>query len=103
MILSLQTRLSDLITSIGTDYKQLRTWITGSNTGTLAGLTTTTKADLISAINEVNAKPSSAPPDASETVKGIIELATLLEVGTGADVVRAVTPRREAGTHCYYK
>jgi hypothetical protein len=92
--LSLQTRLSDLITAIGTDYKQLRTWITGSNTGTLATLTTTAKADLIAAINEVNAKPSggSTVVDASETEKGIIELATLVEVATGTDVLRAVTP-----------
>lgn len=92
MILSLQTRLSDLITAIGTDYKQLRTWITGSNTGTLVGLTTTAKTDLVAAVNEVNAKPSSAPPDSSETVKGIVELATLIEMTTGTDAVRAVTP-----------
>ena len=32
------------------------------------------------------------PPDASETVKGIIELATNAEVQTGTDTVRAVTP-----------
>lgn len=92
--MSLQTRLSDLITSIGTDYKQLRTWITGSASGDLTGLTTTTKTDVVAAINEVNAKPSSgAPaPDASTTVKGIVELATLAEVATGTDLSRAVTP-----------
>lgn len=92
MILSLQTRISDLITAIGTDIKQLRTWVTGSSSGNLTGLTTTAKGDLIAAINEVNAKPSSAPADASETVKGIVELATLAEVATGTDSVRAVTP-----------
>lgn len=90
--MSLQTRLSDLITAVGTDYKQLRTWLTGSGSGTLTGLTTTAKTDLVAAVNEVNAKPSSDPADASETVKGIVELATLVEVGTGADGVRAVTP-----------
>lgn len=88
--MSLQTRLSDLITSIGTDYKQLRTWITGSNTGTLATLTTTDKSSLVAAINEVDAQSTSAP-DASETVKGIVELATLAEVATGTDALRAVT------------
>ena len=31
-------------------------------------------------------------PDASETVKGIVELATTTEVQTGTDTVRAVTP-----------
>jgi hypothetical protein len=94
VILSLQIRLSDLITAIGTDYKQLRTWITGSSSGNLLGLTTTTKADLVSAINEVNAKPTGGTPaDASTTVKGIIEIATLAETGTGTDAVRAVTPQ----------
>lgn len=91
--MSLETRLSDLVTAIGTDIKQLRTWITGSSSGSLTGLTTTTKTDLISAINEVNAKPTSgSPADASTTVKGIIEIATLAEVTTGTDTVRAVTP-----------
>lgn len=91
--MSLQTRLSDLITAIGTDYKQLRTWITGSSSGSLAALTTTTKTDLISAINEVNAKPTNgAPPDATTAVKGVVELATLAEVEAGVDAVRAVTP-----------
>ena len=32
------------------------------------------------------------PPDASSTVKGIVELATATETQTGTDVVRAVTP-----------
>lgn len=87
--MSLQTRLSDLITAVGTDYKQLRTWITGSSTGDLTGLTTTDKTSLVSAINEVDA---ATPADASTTVKGIVELATLAEVTTGTDTVRAVTP-----------
>lgn len=90
--MSLQTRLSDLITAVGTDIKQLRTWITGSSSGDLTGLTTTTKTDLISAINEIKAGSSGAPPDASETVKGIIELATQAETDAGTDDVRAVTP-----------
>jgi hypothetical protein len=91
--LSLQTRLSDLVTAIGTDIKQLRTYITGSSSGNLTGLTTTAKADLIQAINEVNAKPTGgAPPTASETVEGVAELATLAEVATGTDSLRIVTP-----------
>jgi len=89
--MSLQTRLSDLITAVGTDVKQLRTWVTGSSSGNLTGLTTTVKTDLVSAVNEVNAKPGEA--DASVTVKGIIEIATLAEVTTGTDTVRAVTPQ----------
>lgn len=87
---SLASRISDLITAIGTDIKQHRTWITGSAAGNLTGLTTTAKTDLVAAINEVDAN-SSTPADASETVKGIVELATLAEVATGTDVLRAVT------------
>lgn len=91
MILSLQVRLSDLITAVGTDIKQMRAWLTGSSSGNLTGLTTTTKTDIVAAINEVNAKPSAAPPSATTTVQGIIEIATLAEVATGTDTVRAVT------------
>jgi hypothetical protein len=54
--MSLQTRIGDLITAVGTDIKQLRTWITGSSSGSLTGLTTTTKTDLVAAINEVNSQ-----------------------------------------------
>lgn len=83
---SLQTRLSDLITAIGTDYKTIKGWV-----GDLTSLTTTEKGSLVGAINEVFGATGSAP-DASETVKGLVELATLVEVGTGTDTVRAVTP-----------
>lgn len=87
---SLATRLSDLITAIGTDIKQLRTWVTGSSSGDLTGLTTTAKTSLLAAVNEVNAKPSAVP--ASETVAGVMELATQTETNTGTDDARAVTP-----------
>lgn len=90
---SLATRISDLITAIGTDIKQLRTWITGSSSGTLTGLTTTDKTSLINAINEVKASSSGAPPSATTLVQGIIEIATLAEVSTGTDAARAVTPQ----------
>lgn len=95
--MSLQTRLSDLITAIGTDYKQLRTWITGSTTGTLATLNTTDKTSLVAAVNEVKstadaAGGGSSTPDATETVAGKAELATLAEVATGTDTTRIVTP-----------
>jgi hypothetical protein len=90
---SLQTRLADLATAVATDVKQLRTWISGSSSGNLSGLTTTEKASIVGAINEVNAKPTSgAPNDATESVKGIVELATLAEVAAGADTTLVVTP-----------
>jgi hypothetical protein len=57
---SLQTRLQDLATAVATDIKQLKVWVTGSSSGSLAGLTTVAKTDLVSAINEINAKPAGA-------------------------------------------
>ena len=94
--MSLETRISDLITAVGTDIKQLRVWITGSGTGTLGSLATADKTSIIAAINEVKGIADlgggGSPADASTTVKGIVELATLAEVATGTDAVRAVTP-----------
>lgn len=92
---TLQTRLTDLITAIGTDIKTLRTYITGSSSGTIAGLTTTDKTSLVNAINEVKASITGAV-DASATVKGIVELATDAEAITGTDTVRATTPANVA-------
>jgi hypothetical protein len=37
-VASLATRISDLITAIGTDVKQLRVWVTGSSSGDLTAL-----------------------------------------------------------------
>lgn len=90
--MTLITRLGDLITAIGTDYKQLRTWITGSNTNTLSGLTTTDKTSVVAAVNEVNANVVAGAPDATTLVKGIVELATDAETLALTDAVRAVTP-----------
>jgi hypothetical protein len=95
--MSLQSRLADLITSIGTDIKQLRTWLTGSSSGNLTGLTTTDKSNVVNAINEVNAAAASATvPDATEAVKGKLEIATQTETDTGTDDARAVTPLKLA-------
>ena len=90
--MSLQIRISDLITAIGTDVKQLRTWITGSSSGDLTGLTTSNKTSLVAAVNEVKAGSAGAPPAASETVAGVMELATQPETDAGTDDARAVTP-----------
>ena len=50
-------------------------------------------AQLLAAINaKIAAAIPSAPPDASTTVKGLVELATDAETQAGADAVRAVTP-----------
>lgn len=90
--MSLQLRLSDLITAIGTDIKQLRVWETGSAAGDLTGLTTTTKTSLLAAINEVNGKVPPAPSAATELAAGVIEIATQTETDTGTADDRAVTP-----------
>jgi hypothetical protein len=89
---SLATRLGDLITAVGTDIKTLRTYITGTAGGNLTGLTTTDKTSLVNAINEVKAGSAGSPPAASETVSGVLELATQVETDAGTDDLRAVTP-----------
>ncbi len=48
--------------------------------------------DLWSASKIQSQIDSATPPDASETVKGIIEIATQAEVNTGTDDLRAITP-----------
>lgn len=94
--MTLQTRLTDFINAVGTDYKQLRTWISGSSTGSLTGLTTTDKTSLIGAINEVKASATGAPPAATELAAGVAEIATQAEVTTGTDDSRFVTPLKLA-------
>lgn len=50
-------------------------------------------AQLLAAINtKIAAAVPATPPDASTTVKGLVELATDSETQTGTDGVRAVTP-----------
>ena len=85
------SQITNLTQAVGNLVKGLRVQLFGSASGGLSGLATTDKTSIVAAINEVNAKPSPAPADASETVKGIVELATLTEVATGTDATRAVT------------
>lgn len=92
---SLATRLSDLATAIATDVKLLRTYITGSSTGDLSGLTTTAKSSVIAAINEVKASATGAPPASTETASGVAELATTAETIAGTDDLRIVTPLKD--------
>lgn len=56
---TLETRLRDLATRVGTECKALRTFING-NAADLSALTTTAKTSLVAAVNEVNAKPAGA-------------------------------------------
>jgi hypothetical protein len=86
--MSQQSRLQSLITSLGTDYKTFRTWLTGTSAGAFS--LTTTSQNVAGAINELNAKTVTVP-DASESVKGVVELATLAEMAIGTDTTRAAT------------
>jgi hypothetical protein len=90
--MSLATNVTNLATRVATEFKTIRSLITGSGTGNLSTLTTTDKTSIIAAINEVKAGSSGAPADASETVRGIAEIATQAETTTGTDDTRIVTP-----------
>lgn len=87
--MSLQTRLQDLITALGTDYKNVKTWLFGSTTGGLTDLTTTTKTSVVAAVNEVNSK---IPLTATTSRSGTIQIATSAEVTSGTGTTKAVTP-----------
>ena len=89
--MSLLTRIGDLITAVGTDIKQHRTWITGSASGDLTGLTTTAKTSLVAAINEIDAGSASVP-DSSTTVKGIAERATDAEALAMSSAIVDLSP-----------
>ena len=93
--MTLQTRISDLITAVGTDYKAIKTMITGSAAGNLTGLTTTDKTSLVAALNEVHAEVGGTgwvAVDSSTTVKGIQMLATNAEALAMASTTDALTP-----------
>lgn len=92
--MSLVSQISTAFTSVATDVKRLRTYITGTSTGDLTGLTTTSKTSIISAINEVNA--ASGVVQATTTTQGKIEIATDAEAVAGTDTARAVTPANVA-------
>lgn len=90
--MTLISKIEDFITAVGTDIKQHRTWLTGSSSGNLTGLTTTDKTNLVAAINEVKAGSAAAPSDASTTVKGIAELATDAEALALSSAAVVLTP-----------
>lgn len=93
--MTLQLRIGDLITAIGTDYKAIKTMITGSPSGTIAGLTTTDKTSLVAAVNEVKAGIGGAgwvAVDATTTTKGIATLATNAEALAMVSIVDTLSP-----------
>lgn len=94
--MSLQTRLNDLITAVGTDYKTFRTWMFGSATGTLSVLTTTDKTSLAAAINEVKAAVGAASGATNLTTTAAPATVTI-NSDTGTDAVVAATDGTNAG------
>jgi hypothetical protein len=83
--MSFETQINNLIVALGTDWKEFN-----SRVGLLANLSTTDKTSIVNAINEIASASGTA--NASDTVAGIVELATVLETTTGTDATRAVTP-----------
>ena len=68
-----------------------------TSTSTTEGLTAAqgkVLKDLIDGLNVGTGTNTGDEPDASTTVKGIIEIATQTEVNTGTDTTRAITPSR---------
>lgn len=73
--MSLASNLLTLSTRIATEFKTLRTQLTGNATGSLTALATTAKASLIAAINEVNtAVLSRIPASEKGTANGVATL-----------------------------
>jgi hypothetical protein len=72
-----------------------------TSTSTTEGLTAAqgkVLKDLIDGLNVGTGTNTGDEPDASTTVKGIIELATQAEVNAGSDTLRAITPSRLRST-----
>lgn len=88
--MSLQTRLSDLITSLGTDYKQIKTWIFGSTTGSLADLDTVDKDSIVDAINELVAGGGGGATNLDETLSAT-QVVITSDTGTDATIPAADT------------
>lgn len=88
--MTLQTRLSDLITAIGTDYKYFKNTIFGSLSGTLALLNTTDKSSLVAAINEVEAASGGGGANLAATLSATQTIITS-DSGTDATIPAADT------------
>lgn len=76
--MSLATNVSDLATRIATEFKLIKTYISGSGTGDVSGLDTTA-TNLVDAINEVNAA-SGGPIDLDDLTDVVITAAATGDV-----------------------
>ena len=57
--MSLASNITTAFTRVATEFKAIRTLISGSGTGNISGLTTTDKSSLVAAINEARASSGS--------------------------------------------
>lgn len=67
--MSLVLNISSLVSRIATEFRSIRTMISGSNTGDVSGLQTEA-TNIVAAINEVNAKPTGAQIDDNPNTMG---------------------------------
>lgn len=93
---ALDARLESLIDEVGTDWKARQVQVFGSLGGSLADFIGTDKSSLMAMLNECRSLAAGAPPDASESTKGIAEIANQTETNTGTDDARIVTPLKFA-------
>lgn len=89
--MTIEAGVLNLATAMGGRIKEHRVMITGAAAGSLASLQTADKRSIIDAINEARTTGGTTATAASETVAGLVELASLAEVAAGVDAVRAVT------------
>ena len=94
--MSLQTRLADMLTRIGTEFKAVRTMISGSGTGNVAGLQTTA-TNLVAAINEVrgiaNAAGGAAINDTAASLSSVYSSTkTMAEISGAVSALVAAAP-----------
>jgi hypothetical protein len=86
--MSLKTRLEELITALGTDWKTRQTQLFGSLTGTLADLNTTDKSSFVAAINEAAEGGGGGATNLDETLSAT-QVVITSDTGTDATIPAA--------------
>lgn len=102
--MSLVSQISSLATRIATEFKTVN-----SRTGTLTDLSTTSKTSLVSAINEVNSKPSGtggaaindAAPSTTTTYSGSKSEALVTTLNSAINAKPSINDTTASGTSVY--
>ena len=74
--MSLASEVSSLATRVATEFKTIRTLITGSGTGNISGLATTDKSSIVAAINEVQAAGGGSSTLPTHTMASLVTAAS---------------------------